>query len=243
MTDFCERRRMPGPEAFAHGTRARYVTGCRCADCRASNVRRYHERQELGKAAARALPPAPAMPLKRVWIGSDGKARARVFKRACPGAHRRGCPDRSYLRKDSKGGVCRGCRARLIWNGCVDTAPVRAHLRRLSRQGVGRRAVADAADVGETTVWFIYTGRKKQCRKTTADRILAVSRDHISDHALVPAGAAWRRLNLLLEEGFSKAELARRMGKRSLQLKKTRITALNASKVERLYRRVMEVPA
>ena len=43
---------LPPPEHYAHGTRARYVSGCRCPPCRASNVAYYHERQRRGKELA-----------------------------------------------------------------------------------------------------------------------------------------------------------------------------------------------
>lgn len=36
---------LPTAEHYAHGTRARYVTGCRCAPCRESNRLYYHQRK------------------------------------------------------------------------------------------------------------------------------------------------------------------------------------------------------
>jgi hypothetical protein len=71
-----------------------------------------------------------------------------------------------------------------------------------------------------------------------------VDRTAIADRALVAAGRTWVLLNELLEAGYSKTFLAKQLGSRSktpsLQVEADRITALTASKVERLYRRIRE---
>lgn len=129
------------------------------------------------------------------------------------------------------------------WNGLVPAEAVRAHLRRLSRQGVGYKSAADAAGVSRSTVGAILAGRRTQLRARAAQRLLAVDRDAVADHALVRAGRTWQLLERLLEEGFTKTELARRLGSRArvpaLQLRRDYVTAANASKVERFYRQVM----
>lgn len=128
-------------------------------------------------------------------------------------------------------------------NGLVDAAPIRAQLRRLSRQGVGYKSVAIAADVSKTVLQNVMTGRKHQVRARTVRRVLAVTKDAIADRALVPGARAHAMLERLLDEGFTKTELARRLGSKakvpSLQLKARLLTARSASKVERLYRTVM----
>lgn len=210
---------LPPAEAFEHGTRARYVSGCRCADCRAANVRRWHERQAAALAALRELSPAPA--------STSGP---------CPGFDGRPCPKGSQLRKDSKGGLCGACRGRVLGGYLVDAAPVRAHLRGLSRQGVGYKSVAAACDVAKTTLAQVLARTKRTIRKATADRVLQVTKEAVADGGLVPAGQTWRRIEGLLEEGFTRAELARRLGYASpaLQFRRTRITARNAHRVKRL---------
>lgn len=175
---------MPSPEAFRdrpHGTRLRYISGCKCVPCRAAN-----SRYECERAAAR---------------------------RRGEGA------------------------------GIVPATRARAHLRKLSRQGVGRRAVAAASDVAETILQLIGAGRRARIRASTERRILAVDAAARADGTLVSAGSTWRRLEALLAEGFPKAEIARRLGYQTpaLQLRPDRITARNAVRVERLYRRIMEV--
>ena len=90
----------------------------------------------------------------------------------------------------------------------------------------------------------IIGGKQHKIRKHHADRILAVDRMAIADCALVSAARTWTLLNELLAEGYTKTFLARQMGSRakrpSLQIEAHRITALTASKVERLYRRIRE---
>ena len=229
---------MPGAEAFLHGTRARYVSGCRCADCRASNVRAYHERQARAVAAALEISAAPR-PVSQAWTGPDGVKRLRVYTRACPGAHGQPCRLRAHLRKDSKGGVCRACRERLIWNGIVSADRARAHLLALSRAGIGRNAVAAASDISRTVLHAIRTGRKIQIRAATERSILGVDAGARADHSLVPARNTWRRVRGLLAEGFTRTSIARQLGSRAktpaLQLGHNQVLAITALKVERLF--------
>lgn len=225
------------------GTRAKYVAGgCRCRKCRIANGRIYHQRQAKAIAAALEIV-TPDMPAPQTWTAPDGTKRIRIYKRACPGVHGHPCPYRRHLRKDSKGGVCGDCRLKLAWNGLVDVEEVRAHARKLSKQGVGYKSVAAAADVSATEIAKILSGRKTKIRAEAAKRILAVDRDAVADHALVPAGPTWRRIRRLLAEGFTKTELARRLGSKSktpaLQLNTRKITAANAMKVERFYQQIM----
>jgi len=64
----------------------------------------------------------------------------------------------------------------------------------------------------------------------------------VSDAAIVPANETWRQINVLLEEGFTKAELAHRLGFESaaLQVGKERILARTAARVDRLFRMLMK---
>lgn len=126
------------------------------------------------------------------------------------------------------------------WNGIVPADRARAHLMSLSRRGVGKRAVAAATDVCHTVVHDIRSGRKTQIRARTERKILAVTPRMVSDRALVKPGRTFRLIELLLEEGFTKAELARRLGYRNgaLQFRRDRMTAKNVQRVESLYRRL-----
>jgi hypothetical protein len=126
------------------------------------------------------------------------------------------------------------------WNGIVDAASARAHLMSLSRAGVGKRAVAAATDVGITVLTDVRTGAKTRIRARTSRKILAVTPAMASDQARVKAGRSHRLIAALVEEGYSKAELARRLGyaRPALQFKRTRMTARNVARVEALHRRL-----
>jgi hypothetical protein len=89
-----------------------------------------------------------------------------------------------------------------------------------------------------TVLQDIRTGKKRQIRARTARKILAVTPAMVSDGALVKPGRTFRLIDELLEEGFSKAELARRLGYRNqaLQFSRRRMTARNVARIERLYR-------
>lgn len=132
-------------------------------------------------------------------------------------------------------------RARGEWNGLVPAAPVRAHLRRLSAAGVGRRTVADISGVGASAIAELASGRKDQLRAMTAKRILAVTAEALNDSTLVLARPTWVLIRRLLAEGFTLGELAWRLGykTRALQLRRDRITARNAMRVARFYHQVM----
>jgi DNA-binding Xre family transcriptional regulator len=237
--------------SYDHGTRARYVSGCHCADCKASNTRYYHERRARELEALAELepgPPARERPIAHLKL--DRRTGRRVlhrFKNPCPGLGRTeaeqeaGCPWASFLRKDSQA-VCMRCRAESVADHLVDTARARRRIRALSKKGIGYKAVADAAGISHTIVMRIRAGTKKQIRLSTERRILALDEGARADASLVDAGPTWKILDeLLAEEGFTKTELARRLGYKrqapSLQIKRGgKILARTAHKIERFYR-------
>lgn len=132
-------------------------------------------------------------------------------------------------------------RRRGEWNGLVPAGPVRAHLRKLSAAGVGYKTAADAASVARSVVAKILRGERRQIRAQNAKRLLAVTPAARADHSTVSAARTWRRIHQLLEEGFSKARLARELGMRTpaLQIGKTRVLARTELAVEKLWRRYM----
>lgn len=135
-------------------------------------------------------------------------------------------------------------RTKLPPNPLVPAGRVQAHIERLSARGIGKRAVADVAKTSVTTIGELRTGRKTKLRKETADRILAAKfEDCVDDRHLVDAAPTKKLLAKLLAMGFTRTDLARRLGSTgkvpSLQLKSDKITAANARKVEALYREFM----
>jgi hypothetical protein len=162
-----------------HGTRLKYMGGCKCMLCRAAN-----SRYETERSLAR----------------SNGD-----------------------------------------WNGIVSAAAARRHIRRLSTLGVGYKTVADAASVARSIVMKIRSGERERIRQRTERSILGVNRKAYAGGALIDADPTWRKINKLLEEGFTKAELACRFGlkTRALQFKHFEVTAKTAARVDRFYRITM----
>lgn len=236
------------PNRFAHGTRGRYVGGkCRCAPCREANRLYYHKRQaEIRAAIADVVAGPPAEPKPRTWRPrGGGPARTRVYKNGCPGAPQLGgCPWQSFLRKDSKGGLCIPCRSTLVMNPLVLVGRARSHIRRLGRAGVGYKSVADAAGVSRTICADVLAGRRKHIRKATEAAVLGVTKDAIADGAQVDAGPTWKILDALLARGFTKTFLAAQLGSSgnppALQIKRARCLASTALAVAKLGRRLAD---
>lgn len=125
----------------------------------------------------------------------------------------------------------------------VSARRARRHLRALSRRGVGRRAVGAACDVGETTLERIKNGTKTQIRRSTEAKILSVDAQAMADSVPVDAGPTWKLLNELIDKGWPKAELARRLGYKvpALQVGKKQVLLKTAHKVKLLHTQLIEL--
>lgn len=125
-----------------------------------------------------------------------------------------------------------------LGNGLVSAKRAQAHIIRLSKLGIGRRMVSDASGVGITTIQKVRSGIKTQIRANTERAILAVTSDAAADGAYIPARETWAKINWLLQEGFTKTQINQRaLGNKSkgLKLRKDRILAVNALKIEKFY--------
>lgn len=134
-------------------------------------------------------------------------------------------------------------RANGEWNGLVSAMPAREHLAALSKAGVGRRVVRDVCGVSDTILWAIIVGNKLKVRARTAKAILSVTAEAKADRALIPANATWALIQELLADGYTKAFLAKFMGRSrpALQLGKDQITVRNAFEVTRMYEQLRMV--
>lgn len=232
-------------EKYQHGTRARYVLAkCRCDACRKANTEYQKDRDRRAKEVSTSLAPAKRgshrQRLKfqgKVRKGEKKKKIRFIFKRACPGVLGQPCPDRAYLRKDS-GGACSVCRAKLI--GQIPAEPVRKHLAKLSRQGIGYKSVAAASDVGETVLMRVMHG-KATIRGDLAYRVLQVDKTAASDRSVISAKATWKMINELIEYGMTKTEIASQLGFKghALQIRKDRVLAKTEHRVKKLYDSIM----
>ena len=123
------------------------------------------------------------------------------------------------------------------WNGIVPATKARAHMLKLSKQGVGRRAVQAVTDIADSILFQIRSGTKPRIRARTERLILAVTIEQAADNALISAAATWKLLNKLLAKGYTKTQLAHGLGyeTHALQIGKDQVTVRNAYDVRRLY--------
>ena len=122
----------------------------------------------------------------------------------------------------------------------IDATEARKHLLWLSSVGVGKRRVSELTGIASTTVWKIRTGRLTKCRRSTADKILAVGKSKAADGAKVDAEPTWRRIDELLKHGWTKTAIAVAIGSQAkrpaLQLSRDEVSAKHARAIEELHR-------
>lgn len=108
----------------------------------------------------------------------------------------------------------------------VDADPVRAHLASLMRQGMGPKRIAEVSGVPHGAVSKLiygnYKGRgpSKTINRKNAERLLAVTLD-VADGAKVSSREAQQIIDELVNRGWTKAEIGRRVTSpeaRSLQV-------------------------
>jgi hypothetical protein len=235
------RRLQPAIDRAAHGTRSCYVgQRCRCDLCKAANRAWYHQRQERLREAAIGVQLTPNGPPGEKPIGGGGGG-TRVGK-TCPGANGAPCVRGGTWLKNG-GPVCVACVDRhTVWNGLVDAARARAHLRALSAQGVGYKSVHAASDVAASVLAAVIDGSRTKIRADTERAIFAVDASAIADHAPVPAGPTLELVEKMRARGFTRSNIARLLGykTKALQLGVTgdQVIAKSAAAVERLWRRI-----
>ncbi len=115
---------------------------------------------------------------------------------------------------------------------------VRAHLRKLSRAGVGYKSVADAAGVSRSTMSGVMCGTAAHIRREIETKVLAVTTSAHADHGKVKAEATWKILNELIGRGWPRSALAAKLGFKApaLQIRRDRVLARTALAVARLGR-------
>ena len=123
------------------------------------------------------------------------------------------------------------------WNGLVRVEKTRNHIEKLSKKGIGYKTVADAAGMSASSVAKIKYGQSKYVRALNEKAILEVDETCANEKTLVCAKATWQRLNYLMSEGFTEAEISKRLGYKSpyLQFNKQKIIARNELKVKKFY--------
>lgn len=123
----------------------------------------------------------------------------------------------------------------------VSASRSRNHLLWLSGKGTGRHAVAMMTGISERTLFFVRNGRRSVVRRETESKILAVRSKPVTQYTLVPFGPTGELIEILCDEGFTRKELARRLGyKSTLQLGyRPTIRKGNAQRVRAFYDVIM----
>jgi hypothetical protein len=119
----------------------------------------------------------------------------------------------------------------------VKASRTRNHIAELRAAGVGKRAIADTAQVSLSAIMKIAAGHVRQIRPETEAAICGVTARAIADHAYVDIGPTLANINLLLARGWTRKNIANAIGtgrERALQMPKDRIVARRARAIEAL---------
>lgn len=137
-----------------------------------------------------------------------------------------------------------------VWRPYVDAARAREHVAWLRTCGVGLKTVARLSGVAHGTLSKLMYGDaargmvpSRRIRPATEAKVLAVMPHDAAGAQKVPAAPTWRLLDELIGRGWSRAELARRLGQQGpgLQVSRTSVRASTARKVERLHAQLIGV--
>lgn len=123
----------------------------------------------------------------------------------------------------------------------VSALRTRRHILQLSKAGVGHRTLAELSEVDDRTISKIKKGNQRRISREHERAVLAVRAGGVCDRAYIPAAETHQRLAELDALGFTRTELARRLGHtgRRPHLNfggtRTKLTALKALAIEKLY--------
>jgi hypothetical protein len=185
-----------------HGTRTRYVTGCRCDFCREANRRYAAERGRRARELA-ALVILPTESAQRMWhVRTKGPPLGEIehqlvtFKRMCPGVDAKGCKKGAYLTKNSVGSICSYCREHVLSAHTMVPADQTKHnlfiLR--TKYKMGTRSVAYMTDISRNTLQKLKK-RGKRCDRDIAAEV----EELLEQERKFDAKNLWARQELLAE--------------------------------------------
>lgn len=123
----------------------------------------------------------------------------------------------------------------------MSISQAQAHLLELQKAGVGYRQAAKLAGVSAQTVQRIRSGQAVKVKTETIAAVLGV-RAKLAPGAHINAYATRRLLKALRAEGFTEAQIARKVGLRRgrLEWEGKSITVRNARKVEVLWSQITD---
>lgn len=128
-------------------------------------------------------------------------------------------------------------------NAIVSAETARAHLLALSSEGVGRVRISELSGVAESRVHGIRKGTIERIHENTEAALLAVHKEVPTDWTLVASTAARAMVAELREEGFTSAELARRLGYNEghrFRITTKLITKQTEDRITAFYKMIME---
>lgn len=131
--------------------------------------------------------------------------------------------------------------ARPVLLDLVEAEPARQHLTHLKTLGIGYRRAAELADVDPALILDIRLQRRRRIRRETAERILGI-KPSLAHGQAVPSWRTWRFLDSLVGEGFTLQDVARKLGRTSIQFKRVggKVRVRNALMVKRLWQLLMD---
>jgi hypothetical protein len=220
-------------ERYPHGTHARYALGkCRCFACKVGHADYIRDLNARSRKTWRVQHVNGGWIVRNVDTGEvlpKTTVRAIAMREA---ARRQRDVEPSDEARDAQDRTT------------VSTREARAHLVALKRAGVGLRTVSERSGLARNTLKRIMGGGIRRTRRRTAEAILgvvAVPRGSVP----VGAGPTWQLIGALLGIGYTKNWIAKMLGMQprkngyhALQLKRDRVTAINAARVQRLYAHV-----
>ena len=138
----------------------------------------------------------------------------------------------------------RNRRLRRTGQPLTPAAPVRAHLVKLRGAGFGLRQLAQLSGVHRRPLQAILRGSRRKLQASTAALLLAVdTAAPRADGQLVSNWHARRCLRSLQLEGFSQAEIARRLGLRAGRLRlqaKGKVRVRSARRIRQLTEEIQD---
>lgn len=122
----------------------------------------------------------------------------------------------------------------------VSVAPVRAHLNRLRRKGIGVRAIGDASDFDWRHLQKILYGQQRWIRPENAARLLAVDEGARADSSTVDGRRTHAAIARMVKLGLTRGEIARRLGHQrdKLDFRKVKVELRTEYRILRLLREV-----
>lgn len=124
----------------------------------------------------------------------------------------------------------------------VPAGPVREWVTYLQGCGVGAKRIAEVSGVSHGALSRLIHGTKdrppsRQVRRSTRDRILAVTPRDAADSAKIDSAATWRLIGEMLDAGATRVSIARALGQtgQGLQLSEHLVRASTAAAVRDLH--------